>query len=69
VPLEYFNSAVLPPLRGGIDVQQIERALQAYPESGRITSGQQWREYQSNPGSNDTANSEEDSYKAPFQHL
>jgi len=58
VPLEYFNLAALPPLRSGIDVQNIERALQA---SGRITSGQ-WHElYQSNPG-NGTAN-EEDYYK------
>jgi len=58
VPLEYFNLASLPPLRNGIDVQNIERALQA---SGRITSSGQWREYQSNP-SNGTAN-EQDYYK------
>ena len=58
VPLEYFNLAALPPLRSGIDVQNIERALQA---SGRITSGQ-WRElYQSNPN-NGTTN-EQDYYK------
>ena len=57
VPLEYFNSAVLPPLLSGINVQNIERALQ---ESGRIILGQ-WREYQSNP-SNAAAN-EQDYYK------
>jgi len=57
VPLKYFNSAALPPLRNDINVQKIERALQA---SGQITSGQ-WREYQSNP-SNGSAN-EEDYYK------
>ena len=57
VPLKYFNSAALPPLRNDFDVQNIERALQA---SGQITSGQ-WREYQSNP-SNGSAN-EEDYYK------
>ena len=57
VPLEYFNSAVLPPLRKGIDVQKIEHALQA---SGQIKSGQ-WREYQSNP--NDGTANEEDYYK------
>ena len=57
VPLKYFNSAALPPLRNDIDVQNIERALQA---SGQITLGQ-WREYQSNP-SNGSAN-EEDYYK------
>ena len=54
VPLEDFNSAVLPPLRNGIDVQNIERALQA---SGRIILGQ-WREYQSNHN-NATANEQD----------
>ena len=57
VQLEYFNSAVLPPLRNGINVESIEHALKV---SGRIKSGQ-WSEYLSNPPSG-TAN-EEDYYK------
>ncbi|KAG6326746.1 hypothetical protein ID866_12343 [Astraeus odoratus] len=36
VPLTYFNEAVLPPLRQGIDVQKIEETLQ---ESGVIHNG------------------------------
>jgi len=51
VPLDYFNSAVLPPLPPGIDVQKIERLLQA---SGHILSGK-WNEYQSTPNK-DSAN-------------
>jgi len=50
-PLDYFNSAVLPPLHPGIDVQKIERALQA---SGHILSGK-GHEYQSTPNK-DSAN-------------
>lgn len=57
MPLNYFDSAVLPPLPPGIDVQNIERALQV---SGHILSGR-WLGYQSSPNK-DSANEAKSDY-------